>query len=108
MIYGAKGDAQLTSDAIKERRLLYTGNTYVMIEGNKTWSEGTFKLNLSKNPRIMEGKEIRGQNKGMEWQDIYVLADDVLIICSSHKPGPPTRFTTQDGSYLMIYKREKP
>jgi len=69
---------------------------------------GTYKLDLSANPKRLDGTCARGQVPKGKYLGIYKLEGDVFKWCTAmpRTQEPPKEFRTGKGVYLMILKRE--
>lgn len=70
--------------------------------------EGTFKLDLTKKPWIMDGTRTDGRRKGEIYLGIYSLDGDTLKWCVS-TPGNkrPTEFVTKGSQFMLVLKRQQ-
>jgi uncharacterized protein (TIGR03067 family) len=70
--------------------------------------EGTFKLDLTKKPWRMDATRTKGGRKGRVFLGIYALDGDTLQWCvRTSGTTRPTEFTTGNGNYCLILKRQK-
>ncbi len=71
---------------------------------------GTFKVDLSKKPKTIDIKAIKGPNEGKTILAIYEIDGDTLKACYSLQgKDRPTEFATKAGSgqALIVYRRQK-
>jgi uncharacterized protein (TIGR03067 family) len=91
-------------------RLTLKGNKFVYKSGDKTLLEGTFEIDPSKKPKLLDAKGT-GPMGMVATTGIYELAGDTLRVCFvTQGEKRPTAFVSKPGSKVAIveYKRVKP
>jgi uncharacterized protein (TIGR03067 family) len=99
-----------TSEALKGRRLIVTGNESVFMEGERVFSRSTQKLDATKNPRQVDITQVEGDEKGKVTKGIYLLDGDDLTICYVYPgDGRPSEFKAgkDTGCILLKFRRAK-
>jgi uncharacterized protein (TIGR03067 family) len=77
-------------------------------DGKQNLGTGKFKLDLTTKPWCMDATGTKGPQKGRTYLGIYSLEGDTLKWCVGLPGGDrPTEFTTKDGQFLLILKRQK-
>jgi uncharacterized protein (TIGR03067 family) len=83
-------------------------------EGGLTSIEGTYHLDVDRNPKVMVTSWKRGVDQGeiQVGHCIYSVRSDTLLMCVSFNADPkllPTKFATEQDAdvVLLTYKREK-
>jgi uncharacterized protein (TIGR03067 family) len=97
--------APVDSDELKDAVLTIKGNSYTVAFPDRT-DEGTFKLDLTKQPNQMD---VSPGNGGDALVAIYQVDGRTMRICYGRDGGPrPTEFKTSSGSsaLLIIWKRK--
>lgn len=88
-------------------KLVYAGNNWMLKVGPKTVASGTFQIDASKSPKLIDIVDPSGQKK----LGIYELNGDVYKYCLAPAGQPrPTAFQSNQGSQnsVGVSKREKP
>ncbi len=67
--------------------------------------EGTYSLDLTKNPPVLDATKVRGRGNKDTWLGIYRLEGDTLKWCV-RKNTRPDDFETKDKAFLLILKRQ--
>jgi uncharacterized protein (TIGR03067 family) len=110
ILAGNEGGRTLPPARVKGSKMVVAGNLMTVYEAEKKRGM-TFKLDPTKDPRIVDLKLTEGPQKGETAQGIYALDGDTLKI-SFALPGKsrPTSFTPKPGSQEMLFvmKREQP
>jgi uncharacterized protein (TIGR03067 family) len=106
---GVMDGIEIPKDQIKGD-LVFKDNTYTYTVGDTESGGGTFKLDPSKKPKVMDSVPSDGPVKGQIIEEIYEIDGDNLKICLA-LPGSkrPTEFKAPEGSgrWLFTYKRMK-
>jgi uncharacterized protein (TIGR03067 family) len=81
----------------------------IEIKGNQQvdHGQGDFTLDLTANPRVMDGTQTAANGRARTYLGIYTLEGDTLKWCVSPQKTRPTTFETKKGQFLMILKRDK-
>ncbi len=87
-----------------EMKVVFSGDRLKVHVSGGVSADVPFKVNPSKQPKVMEAAL-----KGKGSPGIYFLSGDVLILCAAEGEAPtPTEFVSVKGkSALWILKREK-
>lgn len=97
---------------VREQRMVFSGDRFKLVEGDKVLIRGTFTLDAGKHPKVMEMKVSEGAGGDAEApvHGIYELDGDTLKWCAA-EPGSaagPEQFETKGTSNVMLeLKREK-
>ena len=92
----------------RDHRMVFEGNTFrlVNVDGDRVMLRGTFKLDPTKPPRVMElvVSEGAGENREAAVHGIYELKGDELVWCSGEPGGAgrPEKFDTRGTTNVMI------
>ena len=98
---------------VREQRMIFSGDRFKLVEGEKVLIRGTFTLDDSKTPKVMEMKVSEGAGGDAEApvHGIYQLDGDELKWCAA-EPGStagPEKFETKGTTHVMLQlKREQP
>lgn len=76
--------------------------------GTEDLGEGTFVLDRTKKPWVLDATCTRGSDKGSTYLGICLLKGDTLKWCVS-TPGStrPTKFATAGSAFCLVLKRQK-
>jgi uncharacterized protein (TIGR03067 family) len=103
---------QLSAEEIAHHTLVMRDDTYSLFKAEDRLNDhGVFRLDPTKKRKTIDITEDEGPNKGQTNRGIYLLEDDLLIVCYNHLGmGRPTAFTSKPNSsiFLFIYKRDNP
>ena len=98
-------------------RGLVTINDLKITSGKITWppekgvglDEGTYQLDLAKNPRALDSTGTAGDVKGRSFLGIYAVEGDTLKWCVAGPDNPrPTEFVSRPPrQFYMVLKRQK-
>ena len=91
-----------------EPRTTFIGTRFVVrIADGSIPIQGTFKLDLTQNPKAIDYTDTHGADAGKTFLAIYSLDGDKLIFCAaSEGQERPTEFKTKAGEVLRINQRE--
>jgi uncharacterized protein (TIGR03067 family) len=92
-------------------RLTLKGNKFVYKSGDKTLLEGTFEIDPTKKPKLLDAKGTSPMGKVTATTGIYELNGDTMRVCFVVQGEKrPTVFVSKPGSKVTIieYKRVKP
>jgi uncharacterized protein (TIGR03067 family) len=106
---GVMDGTEIPKDQIKGD-LVFKGDTYTYTAGEGEGGAGTFKIDPSKKPKVMDSVPSEGPVKGQTIEEIYEIDGDNLKICLALPGNPrPTEFKAPEGSgrWLFTYKRAK-
>ena len=69
--------------------------------------KGTYRIDPTRNPKIVDWTDTIGEDAGKTLLAIYALQDDRLIFCAAY-PGleRPTEFRTRPGQVMRVFQRE--
>ena len=90
----------------REQRMVFSGDSFKLVDGDKVLLRGTFTLDASRSPRAMEMKvsEGAGGDREAPVHGIYELRGDDLAWCAA-EPGSaagPQRFETRGTTNALI------
>jgi uncharacterized protein (TIGR03067 family) len=109
----AEQEGKAQPDA-KEHLLTFEGDTFTIKRGDQLFVKGTFTLDPSKTPKVIDMKVTEGrreEDKGKEVRGIYELDKDTLKWCTAEPGGKdrPKEFAAKEGSndLFVTLKREK-
>ena len=93
--------------------MIFSGNAFKLVDGDKVLIRGTFTLDPSKSPKVIEMKVSEGAGGDAEApvHGIYELNGDHLKWCSTEpgSPNGPKEFKTKGTSnVLIVLKRPTP
>jgi uncharacterized protein (TIGR03067 family) len=92
-------------------KLVYDGNTWRVVVGDKTVASGTFALDPTKAPKTIDVMDESGKRNDQTKLGIYELDGDVYRYCVAPAGKPrPTELASKVGSGYScgVSKREKP
>jgi uncharacterized protein (TIGR03067 family) len=102
-----------SADDVVGHQLSFTGNRFqIRSKEGKPLFEGTFRIETSTKPAVIDFEHTEGTLNGKAWKGIYALDGDMLLICDN-APNPdkarPAAFEAKTGSgYVFItFKRAK-
>ena len=109
----AERDGKPAADVVGHR-LAFTGARFQIRAGDsKPLYQGTFQVEPTARPAVIDFEHTEGTSKGKVWKGIYAVDGDRLTICDN-APDPskarPTAFEAGPGSgYVLItFTRAKP
>jgi uncharacterized protein (TIGR03067 family) len=90
--------------------LSFLGEKFTIRIGNKITEEGVFEgLEPERSPKaiVYAPSQVNGEPVNEKYPGIYILADDVLVLCIGYAGERPKAFSAEAGSHneLVIYKR---
>lgn len=91
-----------------EPRTTFVGTTFVVrIADGSIPIRGTFKIDLTQDPKAIDYTDTHGADAGKTFPAIYTLENDKLIFCAaSEGQERPTEFKTKTGEVLRTNLRE--
>jgi uncharacterized protein (TIGR03067 family) len=92
-----------------EPRVTFTGSTFVVTLADGSIAiKGTFKLDPTRNPKIIDWTDTFGEDAGKTFPAIYSLEGDRLVFCAADDGQErPTEFRTSPGQVLRVSQRER-
>src|SRR5688572_18667784 len=97
------GNAIPAADVAKVK-FTVVGDKYTITTGDVVQSEGTIKLDLTKNPKTVDFTETKGPNQGKSFLGIYTLTGATLKYCFGESGKErPTKFVSNQGYSLMTF-----
>ncbi len=90
---------ELPAERLKDLQMIFQGGRFAFKQGDKTLTEGTFRLDPAKAPGTIDLTAIDANGNNQTTLAIYELMDDSLKICGA-QPGEtrPGEFAAMDGS----------
>jgi len=90
----------------REQRMIFAGDSFKLVDGDKVFLRGTFTVDPSKTPRVMEMivSEGAGTDHAAPVHGIYELKGGELVWCAG-EPGSearPVKFDTKGTTNVMI------
>jgi uncharacterized protein (TIGR03067 family) len=90
---------RIPAAALEHRRVIITGDKYVVVDGERTLRRGTFRFDSATAPKQIDALPADGPNVGKFDRGIYELATDILQVCWAPPGRPrPTNFAPEPGS----------
>lgn len=95
-------------EEIEFRQVIIKGNSYHVVDGNRTIQRGTFRLDPAARPKRIDTMPADGPNQGEVDRGIYELDGGTLQLC--HSPPDkdrPTEFSAKEGTgrWLVLDQR---
>lgn len=102
LVSGQRNGETLPPEKVKGATMVIKGNTYKITEGIGTAVEGTFKLDASKSPKLLDATPSTGPDKGQTWLGIYTVDETSHAACLA-PPGKsrPTKFDSPADSGVI-------
>jgi uncharacterized protein (TIGR03067 family) len=90
-----------------DSRSTFIGTTFIVrIADGSIPIQGTFKLDLTRNPKAIDYTDTHGADAGKTFLAIYSLEGDNLIFCAARDgQSRPTEFKTKLGEVLRVLQR---
>jgi uncharacterized protein (TIGR03067 family) len=105
-----RNNNELPVERLKDLQIVFRGGRFALKQGDRTLSEGTFRLDPVQEPRTIDLATSDADGKEQITLAIYELTDDMLRICGA-QPGEerPSEFAAMDGSghTLTTFERVK-
>jgi uncharacterized protein (TIGR03067 family) len=96
----------------RDHQMVFSGDEFKLVEGEKVLIRGTFTLDPSKSPKVMEMKITEGAGPDPEApaHGIYELGDGELKWCSAEpgSAGRPEKFETKGTTHVLIHLKRVP
>ena len=95
-------------------RLFFSGDRFeIQSKDRKSLYSGTFQVDASAKPAVIDFEHAEGGLKGKTWKGIYVLDGETLTICDNAEnldAARPSKFAAKSGSgyVLVTFDRAKP
>jgi len=94
--------------AAKNYRVTITTGKIISMEMGKPVSESTYKVDHTKQPKLIVSTDIKGPQKGKVAVMIYSLEGDLLKLgATTEAKQPPKGFGAKDCQIVMVFKRQK-
>ena len=107
----AERDGKAAPDVVGNR-LSITGSRFdIRAKGGKLLYSGTFKVDGSKKPALIDFAHTQGKLKGKDWKGIYGLEGGILTICDNAvnlAKDRPKAFETKPGSGVVCIDFRRP
>jgi uncharacterized protein (TIGR03067 family) len=101
----------LPAAELEKVRVVFKGDTFKLMEGDKELAAGTFKVDPGQKPAAIDTTMTAGPDKGKEEKGIYKFDGDKLVLCFGHgdKAPRPKEFESKEGgkTELSVLKRAK-
>jgi uncharacterized protein (TIGR03067 family) len=96
-------------EELKGFLMTFAKDTFAIKKGEEVVVKGTFKIDPSKSPKVMEMKITEGEGKGKDAHAIYELTKGGLRWCSGEagKDDRPKEFATNQGAAHILATMEK-
>jgi uncharacterized protein (TIGR03067 family) len=101
----------LPPNQIANLKLVFEGDKHFLYNRKNVEAVGGHRLDPAQKPKAIDITEVEGPNKGKSSRGIYLLEDDLFIVCYNNPDMErPKVFTSKAEStiYLFIYKRADP
>lgn len=112
MIYAEYKGQRRPVEEVATNVLVMSGDKCTLFKAeDKIHEHGGFRLDPTRHPKAIDITEDEGPLKGQSNRGIYLLEDDLFILCYNEPDMErPTHFTSKPTAsiYLFIYKRDKP
>jgi uncharacterized protein (TIGR03067 family) len=96
----------------RDHQMIFSGDSFRLVEGDKVLIRGTFKLDAGKSPKVMEMTITEGAGPDPEAPShgIYELNGDELKWCASEPgtDGRPGKFDTKGTTNVSIQLKRQP
>jgi uncharacterized protein (TIGR03067 family) len=97
----------------RDHQMVFSGNAFKLVDGDQMLLRGTFRLDPTRSPKVIEMKVSEGAGGDAEApvHGIYELNGDQLKWCSTEpgSPNGPKEFKTKGtSSVLIVLKRPTP
>jgi uncharacterized protein (TIGR03067 family) len=99
---------KMAADQLKKMTVTYTGDKWVVREGDKVVVAGTQKLDPTKEPHEIDSVVTEGEGKGNTMLGIYELKGDTFRVCFDPEgKDRPKDFTPKAGQFGGVVSRVK-
>jgi uncharacterized protein (TIGR03067 family) len=101
---GKKVEEKVTASTV-----VFDGDKYRILAGDKAVEEGTFTVNAAKTPNQIDVVATAGIDKGTKWHGVYELEGDTLraVVGPADKDRPKKLADPAPGTRGFTLKREK-
>jgi uncharacterized protein (TIGR03067 family) len=101
---GKKVEEKVTASTV-----VFDGDKYRILAGDKAVEEGTFRVDASKSPNQIDVAATAGIDKGTKWHGVYELEGDTLraVVGPADKDRPKKLADPAPGTRGFTLKREK-
>lgn len=99
---------EMPADELKNYALMLTSTNYTLKKGDQVLEEGTYKVDTSKTPHMLQRTATAGDNKGKTFLGICEPSGETMKVCWGVPGGDrPTEFSSKEGSghVLEVVKR---
>lgn len=109
-VTGAEREGK-TLEKVHGDKLVLSGRNFT-IKAHDTEMKGTFTVDATANPKVIDFKHTDGPHKDLTMEGIYTIEGDNLKLCVT-EPGSkqrPSDFTTKGSvrQMLITFKKDKP
>jgi uncharacterized protein (TIGR03067 family) len=99
---------KMPPEQLAKMTITFTGDKWVVREGDKIVVAGTQKFDPTKRPRQIDSLITEGEGKGTTMLGIYELKGDTFRVCFDPQGKErPKDFTSQPGQFAGVIRREK-
>jgi uncharacterized protein (TIGR03067 family) len=110
-LISAQRDGKKTpEEEVRKIKLTIQGDKFILLKDAVVISEGTFKIDPTRDPKEIDETATAGPSKGQTFLAIYEIDEDHHTICfGAPDKGRPMKFasTPGGGTLLQVWKREK-
>lgn len=100
---------KMQPEEAKQHTVVIKGDKYTLKLQDNPISQGTIKVDPSKKPKTIDIMPTEGDSSGMTMLGIYEQDGDTQKTCYAQPTKPrPTKFTSENGQTLIVYKKTKP
>src|SRR5215471_6545818 len=99
LVAGEIGGRKMTSEELKESKLVFKGDHYTVRRGKGPTITGSIAIDSAKDPKTIDITDANGPYKGKTLLGIYALNDDEMKECFAPPGEPrPEKFATKTGT----------
>jgi uncharacterized protein (TIGR03067 family) len=108
-IVSAERDGKKVEGNVAAATVVFDGDKYKILAGDKAVEEGTFTADASKTPNRIDVTVTTGEDKGKKWHGVYELEGDTLraVVGPTDKDRPTKLADPAAGTRGFTLKRAK-